>query len=149
MISKIAGVLAYYVPPPLNKYVHKWRGVRITDTKSLWLGVNCHIDTSFPKLIHIGENVTISFGVKIFAHMDPPDTMQQVYLPAYQKPVSIGSNSFIGAGASILPGVSVGQWVIVGAGAIVTKSVPDYAIVGGNPARIIGDVRELSAGSGF
>ena len=116
-------------------------GVRILDTKTLWLGVNCHFDTSFPKLIEIGANVTISFGVKIFAHMDPPQTMQERFIPAYQKPVKVGANSFIGAGAIIMPGVEIGEWVIVGAGAVVTKSVPDYAIVGGNPARVIGDMR--------
>lgn len=143
MLAKIAGVLAYYIPPPLNKYVHKWRGVRILDPKTLWLGVNCHLDTSFPEMIEICEEVTISFGVKIFAHMDPPDSMQARFLPAYQKPVLIKANSFVGAGACILPGVTIGEWVIVGSGAIVTKDVPDYAIVGGNPARVIGDVREL------
>ena len=145
MIGKIAGVFAYYIPPPLNKYVHKWRGVKIESAKTLWLGVNCHIDTSFPKRISIGEHVTISFGVKIFAHMDPPDTMQERFIPAYQKDVRICSNSFIGAGALVLPGVTIGEWAVVGAGAVVTKDVAEYAIVGGNPAVQIGDVRDYAA----
>lgn len=43
----------------------------------------------------------------------------------------------IGAGASILPGVTVGEYAIVGAGAIVTKDVPDYAVVVGSPAKVV------------
>ena len=42
-----------------------------------------------------------------------------------------------------MPGVSIGQCSIIASGAVVTKNVPDFAIVGGNPAKVIGDVREL------
>jgi len=47
----------------------------------------------------------------------------------------------IGAGAVIGPGVTIGKYALVGAGSVVTKDVPEYAIVVGNPARIVGDVR--------
>lgn len=53
------------------------------------------------------------------------------------KPVVIKNDVWIGERAIILPGVTIGQGVIVGAGAIVTKDVPDYAVIGGNPARIL------------
>ena len=49
----------------------------------------------------------------------------------------IGDDVWIGTNVIILPGVNVGSHCIIGAGAIVTKDVPDYAIVGGNPAKII------------
>lgn len=54
------------------------------------------------------------------------------------KPVFIGEDSFIGAGAIILPGTIIGKNCIVGAGAVVKGSVDDYSIVAGNPARKIG-----------
>lgn len=52
-------------------------------------------------------------------------------------PVSIGDESFIGMGARIFPGVSIGKHCIVGANAVVTHNVPDYCVVAGVPARII------------
>jgi len=51
-------------------------------------------------------------------------------------PTKIGYGAGIGGGAVILPGVSVGQWAIVGSGSVVTKNVPDYGMVYGNPARL-------------
>lgn len=51
--------------------------------------------------------------------------------------INIKKGAWIGAGASILPGVSIGKYAIVGAGAIVTRAVPDYCVVVGSPARVI------------
>ena len=55
------------------------------------------------------------------------------------KPIMIGKNSFIGARAMILPGVCIGDQVIVGAMSVVSKDVPDHQIVVGNPAKKIGE----------
>ena len=57
-------------------------------------------------------------------------------------PTRIGEGTGIGSNATILGGVTVGKFAMIGAGAVVTKDVPDYAIVAGVPARVIGDVRE-------
>ena len=56
--------------------------------------------------------------------------------------VCIGQNSFIGAGAILLPGTIIGKSCIIGAGSVVKGNVPDYAIVVGNPAKVIGDTRK-------
>ena len=53
------------------------------------------------------------------------------------KPIHIKKGAWIGAGASVLAGVTVGEYAIIGAGAIVTKDVPDYAVVVGSPARVV------------
>ena len=55
------------------------------------------------------------------------------------KPITIGKNSFIGARAMILPGVSIGDHAIVGAMSVVSKDLPDHKIVAGNPAKKIGE----------
>ncbi len=57
----------------------------------------------------------------------------------------VKQNASLGSNATILGGVTVGVGAIVGAGAVVTRDVPDYAIVAGNPARVMGDVRQARA----
>ena len=59
----------------------------------------------------------------------------------YTRPVLLKKNSWIGAGAIILPGVTVGENSIVGAGSVVTKDVPDNTIVVGNPAKVVRNVQ--------
>lgn len=61
--------------------------------------------------------------------------------PAFKK-VTIGENSFIGAGAIVLPGTTIGKNCIIGAGSVVKGIVEDYSIVAGNPCRVIGDTRK-------
>jgi UDP-2-acetamido-3-amino-2,3-dideoxy-glucuronate N-acetyltransferase len=56
-------------------------------------------------------------------------------------PTTVGRNASIGSNATILGGISIGRHALVGAGAVVNRDVPDYAIVAGVPARVIGDVR--------
>ncbi len=66
----------------------------------------------------------------------------RVYGFGRSAPVRIGRGAWIGVGAVVLPGVTVGEAAVVGANSVVTRDVPAYAIVAGNPARMIGDVRE-------
>jgi acetyltransferase-like isoleucine patch superfamily enzyme len=81
-----------------------------------------------PKGIHIGDNTLISGNVVLLCHDFCRGIMSDVY---------IGKKCFIGHGAIILPGIKIGDEVIVGAGSVVTKNVPSNCIVAGNPARVI------------
>jgi acetyltransferase-like isoleucine patch superfamily enzyme len=65
--------------------------------------------------------------------------------PEFAKPITVGSDTWVGGGAIILPGVSIGNNCVVGAGSVVTKDVAPYTVVAGNPARV---VRRLDAGGG-
>jgi acetyltransferase-like isoleucine patch superfamily enzyme len=58
-------------------------------------------------------------------------------------PTVVRQGAGIGANATIVCGVTIGEWAMVGAGAVVTRDVPDYAIVTGVPAQVVGDVRDL------
>lgn len=84
--------------------------------------------------LRIGNNVNISHYsiIQTLTH-DP----QSQSFTCQEKPVTIGDYVWIGARAIICPGVTIGEGAVIAAGAVVTKDVPPYAIVGGNPARYI------------
>ena len=108
------------------------------------VGSNCRILTSSfgsePWLISIGNNVTITSGVKILNHDGAAWLINDEKGRRYSyKKVTIGNNVFIGVNSIIMPGVVVENEVIIAAGSVVTKSVPKGKIVGGNPAKIIGN----------
>lgn len=86
-------------------------------------------------LVSIGEATQIGPGVQILAADHPRDPAQRRQGLESGRPVRIGANVWIGGGAIIVPGVSVGDDAIIGAGAVVTKDVPAGATVVGNPAR--------------
>lgn len=83
--------------------------------------------------ITVEDNAQIAANVQLISNNHDP--YDRSVLPC--KPVVIGKGAWIGAGATILPGVRVGRYAIVGAASVVTKDVPDYAVAVGNPARVI------------
>lgn len=104
--------------------------------KRVFINHNC----SFLDLggIIIEDDVLIGPGAKLLTENHPLDPSQRKDLVC--QPIHISQNAWIGAGAIILPGVSVGRNAVVAAGAVVTKSVDDNRIVGGVPAKVIGTV---------
>jgi maltose O-acetyltransferase len=88
--------------------------------------------------VRIGDRTQIGPGVQILAADHPRDAAQRATGLEFGRPVRIGCNVWIGAGALILPGVSVGDDALVGAGSVVTRDVPAGATVVGNPARVRG-----------
>lgn len=101
--------------------------------RSVILERHLHLDRLYPQGIHINENCLIASGVTILSH----DHCKRVNNQPLLADTYIGKRCFIAVGATILPGVKIGDEVIVGAGAVVTKDVPSNVIVAGNPARII------------
>jgi maltose O-acetyltransferase len=85
--------------------------------------------------VTIGDRTQIASGVQILAADHPRDPDQRASGLEFGRPVSIGRNVWIGAGAIILPGTSIGDDAVIGAGSVVTRDVPDGAIAVGNPAR--------------
>lgn len=86
----------------------------------------------------IGSSVHIYVDTHAFDNPDIPIYDQGFY---DSKPVVLKEGCWIGANTVILPGVTVGKNAVVGAGSIVTKAVPDYAVVAGNPAKILKSVK--------
>lgn len=85
--------------------------------------------------ITIEDDVQIGPKVNLITENHPVDPSKRKYLDL--KPILIKRNAWIGAGATILPGVTIGENAIVAAGAVVNKDVPDNCIVGGIPAKFI------------
>jgi maltose O-acetyltransferase len=85
--------------------------------------------------VMIGDHTQIGPGVQIVTADHPRDPAARASGLEFGRPVRIGRNVWIGAGAIILPGVSVGDDAVIGAGSVVTRDVPIGATVFGNPAR--------------
>lgn len=144
--NALLGYAAYYAVFPmwLPAWLNKLRGVRISSARKVYIAPNVLIDSIYPSAVTIEDEVYLTRGVKVIAHFNPTNPIAEIIgVDSDVQPVRIGYGTFVGVNAILLPGVDLGKCCIVGAGAVVTKSAPDYSILGGNPAKVIGDVREL------
>ena len=121
--------------------------------KGAEIGQNCNIcaHTLIEGDVTIGNNVTVKSGVYIWngtriaddVFIGPNATLTNDLMPrSKQYPdsfsgIRLEKGSSIGANATLLPGITIGREAMVGAGSVVTKDVPEYAVVIGNPAKII------------
>lgn len=126
-----------YVEPPLHanyggKFVHF--GKNIYANYNLTLVDDTHIYVGDYTMF--GPNVTVSTA----GHPILPELREQAY--QYNMPVRIGRNCWIGAGVTIVPGITIGDNVVIGAGSIVTKDLPSNVVAVGNPCRILREVNE-------
>jgi acetyltransferase-like isoleucine patch superfamily enzyme len=92
------------------------------------MSLSATLDMTFPKGVHIGEFTYLAFESRILTH----DRTRGLYLHT-----RVGRNCFIGGRSMILPGVTIGDNCVIGAGSIVTRDVPPNSIVAGNPAKVI------------
>ncbi|SUX48408.1 acyltransferase [Chryseobacterium indoltheticum] len=132
----------------LNYYRIKfWSCKKYARFLGVKIGKNCAIATknfgTEPYLIEIGDDVQITNDVKFFCH--GASWLFRKKYPTFDffGKIKVGNNVYIGNNALIMAGVTIGDNVLIAAGAVVTKSVPDNSIVGGNPAKIIGNIYEL------
>lgn len=123
--------------------------------KGITIGANCvfrfpgstKIDTMRPSLVEIGDNVDMNKNFTIMAH----DFSHRVLLQLYGEflsssgPVTIGSNIYFGTDVTVLKGVTIGDNCIIGAGSIVSKSIPPNSVAAGVPCRVICSIDEYYA----
>lgn len=138
------------------KYVRAFEGRMILD--KCGRGVNIYPKAQFSSKVELGNNSDIGFAARIQGKcvigdnvMMGPEVMiwttnhntSDLSVPMmYQgieeeQPVRIGNDCWIGSRAIILPGIKIGNGVIIGAGAVVSRDIPDYAVAVGNPAKVV------------
>jgi maltose O-acetyltransferase len=98
---------------------------------------DAYLDPGHPWLISIGEAATLGPGVVVMAH---DASMRRQTGHTLIAPVRIGVRAFIGARAIVLPGTTIGDESVVGAGAVVRGQFPPKAVITGNPGRVVADV---------
>lgn len=126
-----------YIEPPFHA---NWGGKHCHFGKMVYANFNltCVDDTH----IYVGDYTLIGPNVTIASagHPIQPELRQKAY--QYNMPVKIGKNCWIGAGVIIVPGITIGDNVVIGAGSVVTKDIPDNVIAVGNPCRVLRKVNE-------
>lgn len=131
------------------------------------LGENCYIETPFHtnwggRHVHFGKNIYANFNLALVddthiyvgdytqfgpnvvlataGHPVNPDLRERAY--QYNAPIRIGRNCWLGANVVVVPGVTIGDNVVVGAGSVVTRDLPDNVVAVGNPCKILREVND-------
>ena len=124
-------------------------GKHITLGDNVTINMNCTFLDS--NLITIGDRVLIAPDVKMYCGEHAINATERFgtredgskYLISTTRPITIGSDVWIGGNATILPGVTIGNNVIIGAGAVVTGDIPDNSVAVGVPAKVVKKLEEI------
>lgn len=124
-------------------------GTHTTIGHDVFINGNCTIQDS--ARVTIGDRVVIAPDVRLFCGEHAVDARERwrrgadgsLKLVTTTRPITIGSDVWIGGGVIVLPGVTIGSNVVVGAGAVVTRDVPDNCVVAGVPARVLRELPPL------
>ena len=126
-----------FIEPPLHA---NWGGHHVHFGKNVYANFNLTLvdDTH----IYIGDHTMIGPNVVIATGGHPllPELRQKGY--QYNAPVHIGKNCWIGAGAIIVPGITIGDHSVIGAGSVVTKDIPSNVLAVGNPCKVLREIND-------
>lgn len=126
-------------PAQVTVALHRMRGVKIGRQSHVARGVL--LDDHNPELIEIGNGVAITSGVMILCHerdlTNYKPGMYAMHCPFKEGKVVIKDGAHIGIGTIILPGVTIGEGAIIGAGSVVNRDIPPYCVAVGYPARVV------------
>lgn len=126
-----------YIEPPLHA---NWGGKHVHFGKDVYANFNLTLvdDTH----IYVGDSTMFAPNVTVATAGHPilPSLREEAY--QYNMAVHIGKNCWIGAGALIMPGVTIGDNTVIGAGSVVTKDIPSNVVAVGNPCRVMREIGE-------
>lgn len=92
--------------------------------------------------VSFGDNVFIAPNCGFYTAGHPLDTQQRNAGLEYARPICVGNNVWIGAGVCVMPGVTIGDDTVIGAGSVVTKDIPSGVVAVGNPCRVLRKIEE-------
>lgn len=96
--------------------------------------------------VRVGARTLFGSAVQVMTPMHPMDAMER-RTKEYGKPIAIGEDCWIGSGAIVCPGVTIGDRVVIGAGSVVTRNLPSDVFAAGNPCRVIREIGGARPGS--
>ncbi len=123
----------FTLPTRLRVALYRAMGANIG--KDVYIGVDTYLDERYPELITFEDDSGPSFRSTFIAHGEAFD--DQGRRIRYVAPILVKKGSWPGSNTVICPGVTIGRGAVVGSGSVVVEDVPDYAVVVGNPARVI------------
>ncbi len=125
----------------IGEEVHIEKPIRIDYGSNIRLGSNVFINYNWTVLdccsVTVGDNVFIGPNVSCYTAHHPLDAKTRAEHIGFAEPITIGNDVWIGGNAIILPGVTIGDGCVIGAGSVVTKDVPAGMIAVGNPCRVV------------
>lgn len=125
-----------------NVYINRW--VVVDYGINIHIGENFYSNYNLTMLdvcpITIGKNTMIGPNCQFLTPLHPLDPIERNSGKEYGAPITIGDNFWAGGGVTVLPGVTLGNNVVAGAGAVITKSFGDNVVLAGNPARVIKEI---------
>jgi sugar O-acyltransferase (sialic acid O-acetyltransferase NeuD family) len=125
-IEAAGGQLVNFIHPSVDTYM-------VTLGRGIYIQQGVHLGAQ----VEIGDNSSIHIGAVVNHECRLGRSVFVAPAACIAGCCEIGDGVFVGANATVLPRLRIGNWVTIGAGAVVTTNVPDYAVVVGNPARIV------------
>lgn len=141
-------ILEPFEPRKLRPFILRRMGCKVG--KGCFIGDYVRIDTSHSDMITIEDSVSIASGTRLLCHQRDfsdycrgDDYMKLGYIV---KPIHLKKGCLIGMESFVMPGVTVGEGAVVGAGSLVAKDVPDWTVAVGRPAKVVKEIpkRELT-----
>lgn len=138
----------------INGQISAVYGVHISVGDDVFINGNCTFQDS--NRISLGNRVIVAPDVKFYCGAHSLDATQRFgirpdgtrYLVTMTKPITVGDDVWIGGNVTVIGGIHIGNNVVVGAGAVVTKDVPDNTVVAGVPARVLKPLAPLTTPKG-
>jgi maltose O-acetyltransferase len=127
------GTNSYIRPPFYCDY-----GYNLTLGDDVFMNFNCVALDVVP--ITIGDRVQMASAVQLLAADHPLDPVERASGREFGSPITIEDDVWLGGGAIVLPGVTIGRASVIGAGSVVTKNIPPGVVAVGNPCRVIREI---------